>query len=215
MSRRRPEPRALDIRAFVGERRRTRNGNWYLQCETDQGVTVFWGSDGNLHNISRIEKQPPPFRVTCGCLASNWSAHDLWVPEGSALEMHASGDSRPPGKGVADAPRRVSPLRTTRDDDHQAAEDWMDARELVALELRCLVKALFKRRTPIPVVGFELTGNTGVVLAEAELAWPERNVAVLLSEQRDSKPAFEQAGWQVFHGEMEDAADALAAALNP
>ena len=90
----------------------------------------------------------------------------------------------------------------------------MDAMELVSSDLRRLVKDLFKRQAPVPVVGFELTGKTGVVLAEAELAWPEQNIAVLLPEQRDSKPAFEQAGWQVFYGEMGDDADALAAALN-
>ena len=175
---------------------------------------MFWGSDGNLHRISRIEETRPPFRVTCGCLASNWSAHELWVPEGSALEMHASGGSRPFGKGVTDSPHRVSPLRVTRDNDDQSAEDWMDAMELVAPDLRQLVKELFKRRAPVPVVGFELTDNTGVVLAETELAWPEQSVAVLLADQRDSIPTFEQAGWQVFQGEMEDRIDALAASLN-
>ena len=163
MSRRQPEPRTLEIRALAGERRRTRSGNWYLRCETDQGVTVFWGSDANLRNIGRIEETRPPFRVTCGCLASNWSAHELWVPEGSDLEVHAFGDSGPSGKGVTDAPRRVSPLRIMRDDDDQTAEDWMDAMELVASDLRRLVKDLFKRQAPVPVVGFELTGKTGVV----------------------------------------------------
>ena len=95
---------------------------------------MFWGSDGNPHNISRIEGTRPPFRVTCGCLASNWSADELWVPEGSALEMHASGDTRPPGKGVTDAPQRVSPVRITRKDD-KTAEDWMDTMELVASDM--------------------------------------------------------------------------------
>lgn len=212
MSRRRPELRTLEIRSLVGERRRTRSGNWYLRCETNQGVAVFWGSDGNLHNISHIEGTRPPFRVTCGCLASNWSADELWVPEGSALEMHASGDTHPPGEDVTNAPRRVSPVRSTREHDKTAA-DWMDTMELVAADMRRLVKDLFKRQAPVPMVGFELTGNNGVVLAEAELAWPERNIAVLLPEQRESRPTFEQAGWQVFDGEMEDGVDALAASL--
>ena len=214
MSRRQPEPRTLEVRSLVGERRRTRSGNWWLRCETDQGVTVFWGSDGNLHNISRIEKTRPPFRVTCGCLASNWSANEVWVPEGSALEVHESEDSRTSGKDMAHAPPRVSPNRSARDDDDQTTGDWMDAMELVASDLRRLVKLLFKRQVPVPEVGFELTGGSGVVLAEAELAWPELSVAVLLPEQRDSKLAFERAGWHVFHDKMEDRIDALAAALN-
>ena len=107
--------------------------------------------------------------------------------------MHASGDTRPPGKGVTDAPRRASPVGITREDDKTAA-DWMDTMELVAAVMRRLVKDLFERQAAVPMVGFELTGNNGVVLAEAELAWPERNIAVLLPEQRESRPAFEQAG---------------------
>ena len=86
--------------------------------------------------------------------------------------------------------------------------------ELVASDLRSLVKDLFMRRVPVPVIGFELAGETGVVLAEAELAWPAQSVAVLLSEQRDSILAFEQAGWQVYCEVMEDRVDALAATLD-
>ena len=213
MSRRQPEPRTLEIQALVGERRRTRSGNWYLRCETDQGVTVFWGSDGNLHNISHIEKERPPFRVTCGCLTSNWSAREMWVPEGSALEVHASEDYRPSGKDLADAPPRVSPIRSTRDNDDKTTADWMDAMELVAPSLRRLLNQLFRRQAPLPMVGFELAGKSGVVLAEAELAWPDRNVAVLLPEQWDSILAFENAGWQVFCDEMGDRIDALATSL--
>ena len=86
--------------------------------------------------------------------------------------------------------------------------------ELVAPDLRRLVRGLFERHSPVPVVGFELIGSIGVVLAEAELAWPEQGVAVLLPEQRDSILTFQNAGWRVFCDEMEDHFDALAASLD-
>ncbi len=44
---------------------------------------------------------------------------------------------------------------------------------------------------------YELTRATGAVLAESELAWPERKVAVLLPEKREWKAPFERAGWCV------------------
>ena len=90
----------------------------------------------------------------------------------------------------------------------------MDAMELVAPRLRRLLNQLFKRQAPLPMVGFELAGKTGAVLAEAELAWPGQSVAVLLPEHRDSILAFENAGWKVFHDEMEERLDALAESLD-
>ena len=50
MGRRTREPRTLEVRA-IRDRERTRNGNWYLPCETGDGVAAFWGSDQNLDNI--------------------------------------------------------------------------------------------------------------------------------------------------------------------
>ena len=79
MGRRTPEPRTLEVRA-IRNRERTRNGNWYLPCETSDGVAAFWGSDENLDNIRSIEAGRVPFTVICNCISANWSSHDLWVP---------------------------------------------------------------------------------------------------------------------------------------
>ena len=49
----------------------------------------------------------------------------------------------------------------------------------------------------VPEVGYELADTAGRVLAEAELAWPGRGVAVLHGEQTAGTAAFEQAGWRV------------------
>lgn len=88
MSRRTQEPRTLEVRGIRG-RKRTRNGNWYLPCETSAGIALFWGSDNNLDNIQLIEAGRVPFTVTCGCIASTWPDYDLWVPENSRVKLHA------------------------------------------------------------------------------------------------------------------------------
>ncbi len=51
---------------------------------------------------------------------------------------------------------------------------------------------------PLPVVGFELQDDEGRVCADAELAWEDRLLAVLLPERSESMEAFQQQGWTVF-----------------
>jgi len=67
---------------------------------------------------------------------------------------------------------------------------------------------------PVPEAGFELTGPAGRVIAEAELAWSERKVAVILAEQQEWTAAFEAEGWRVIHYESDDFSDSVVAALN-
>ena len=77
-------------------------------------------------------------------------------------------------------------------------EDWKEAIGLAAPETHALLAKLSERGTPVPEVGFELTGDRGAVIAEAELAWPAHGVAVLLPDQETPAAAFAAAGWQVF-----------------
>ena len=51
---------------------------------------------------------------------------------------------------------------------------------------------------PTPVVGFELANDKDEVLAEAELAWPKRRVAVLHGEQVEKVSLFERQGWHAY-----------------
>ena len=95
----------------------------------------------------------------------------------------------------------------------QPAEGWKDAIGLAAPELHALLGDLSTRGAPVPEVGFELSGNEGAVLAEAELAWPAQNVAVLLPDQEVHVAPFEQAGWQVVTSSADNLADAIANAL--
>ena len=213
MTRRTRETRTLEVRA-IRSRERTRNGNWYLPCETGDGVATFWGSDNNLGNIRSIEAGNVPFTVTCEYISANWSSHDLWIPENSRVEVHApakSGDSVDESIRPAEQGSRPPDAPTM---DAKVAESWMVAMELVDPRLRGLVMTLFRRRVSAPVVGFELTRGTGAVLAESELAWPERKVAVLLPEKRKWKAPFERAGWCVIGGDVERIGEAVSAALD-
>ena len=47
----------------------------------------------------------------------------------------------------------------------------------------------------VPVVGYELTNESGCVVAEAELAWKAQRLAVLMSTAHCGP--FEAAGWTV------------------
>ena len=213
MSWRTPKPRTLEVRAILS-RERTRNGNWYLPCETSDGVALFWGSDKNLDNIQLIEADRVPFTVTCDCIASNWPQYDLWVPENSNIEVHAPDDSGESEDNSVSAVEQ-DPLSLHEGSiDAKVVESWMEAMELVEPRLRGLVRTLFRGRVPIPVVGFELTRRTGAVLAESELAWPERMVAVLLPEQREWKASFENADWCVIDADTDNAGGAVTAALD-
>ena len=208
-----PEPRTLEVHA-IHDRERTRNGNWYLPCETSDGVAVFWGSNKNFDNIESIEAGRVPFTVTCDCISSNWSRHDLWVPENSRVEVHApeaAGDAE--DDSVATTEQGSPPLHEGTID-AKFAESWMEAMELVDPRFRGLLRSFFRRRVPTPVVGYELVRGTGAVLAESELAWPARKIAVVLAERPEWKASFEKADWRVFEGDAEKLGEAVAAALD-
>ena len=49
----------------------------------------------------------------------------------------------------------------------------------------------------LPEVGYELQDSQGRVLAQAELAWPDRQVAIVMPEEHANVAAFEQEGWTV------------------
>jgi len=92
-------------------------------------------------------------------------------------------------------------------------EDREEAIGLAAPELRPLLATLFERGMPVPEVGFELAGDRGAVIAEAELAWPDRRIAILLPVQGGSAAAFAGAGWRVFDSDDDTLCEAIADAL--
>jgi DEAD/DEAH box helicase domain-containing protein len=72
-----------------------------------------------------------------------------------------------------------------------------DSLAFVDPELRSLVDALLRAGASMPVVGFELGDAEGAVVAEAELAWPTRQVALLLPGQAESAGVLGAQGWAV------------------
>ncbi len=54
------------------------------------------------------------------------------------------------------------------------------------------------RGLPLPVVGYELMDAGGRISSQAEFAWPDRKIAILLPENADERPAFEALEWRVF-----------------
>lgn len=60
-----------------------------------------------------------------------------------------------------------------------------------------LIAALSKRHLSAPTVGFELEMNE-MIVATAELAWPDRCLALLVESAATDRDAFTAAGWRVF-----------------
>jgi DEAD/DEAH box helicase domain-containing protein len=79
------------------------------------------------------------------------------------------------------------------------AEGWLE--ELLTFcDVRCheLVKRLAGRGCSRPENGYELLDSAGRVCAEAELAWPNAKIAVVLPERADAAAVFQDRGWSAF-----------------
>lgn len=74
---------------------------------------------------------------------------------------------------------------------------WQEAMELAGQEVQGWMMALAQAGLPEPDVGFELVNDRGRVLAEAELAWPALQLAVLLPDCQEDAAHFSGLGWQV------------------
>lgn len=53
---------------------------------------------------------------------------------------------------------------------------------------------------PAPVVGQDLLDDDGAVLAELELAWPDRRIGVLIDDEDTGDEPLRDLGWSVFRG---------------
>jgi hypothetical protein len=116
-----------------------------------------------------------------------WSNLIQFVPVGFALSRKGIDESAYAGI-PAEKRRRTS---TTHD-----SEEWNTVGSLVAEALRPLLGDLEQASSLVPVVGFELTGDDGSVVAEAELAWEPLRVALVWSQ--DDAQAFTGQRWDAF-----------------
>ncbi len=88
---------------------------------------------------------------------------------------------------------------------------WSEAVSFATPGLHGTMRALAAGGAPAPEVGFELADSGGRVSAEAELAWPDEQVAVVIA--RESAAPFTAAGWRVHPADANDLAATLAAEL--
>ena len=142
----------------------------YRQAEFDKALD---------DKLASVPSTPRPTRTTSP-RASRDDAHG-WK---AATEQAA----RPPGG----APKEPVQDAATQSD------SWATATELTTEPLHAAMRQWAAAGLPVPVPGFELTDDNGRVLAEAELAWPKRRVAVLHGEQAEKADLFEQVGWRTY-----------------
>ncbi|MBC7704127.1 MAG: DEAD/DEAH box helicase [Rhodoferax sp.] len=85
----------------------------------------------------------------------------------------------------------------TADDGAALAAEWAAVVDQALAAVHAGLKALAATGLPPPLAGHELADERGRVVAEAELAWPQYRLVVLLPDQEDLMPAWRAAGWQV------------------
>ena len=77
-------------------------------------------------------------------------------------------------------------------------EQLLEMLEITDESCHDLLRECAGRGLALPVIGFELAAADGSVVGEAELGWSDAQVAVLLEDQQEFRPVFEDAGWTVW-----------------
>lgn len=89
-------------------------------------------------------------------------------------------------------PLGASPIFDVR---QGGSPEWIEACELVHPSLAGVLSQLAQKVQQAPVVGYELVNEDGCVVAEAEAAWLDQRVVILMTA--DLTSVFAEAGWQV------------------
>lgn len=75
-------------------------------------------------------------------------------------------------------------------------------------EAKAFVDIVKEAGVPVPEeddIGYEVTSDRGEVVAMVEIAWPERRIGFMTSEQAEGRERLEEAGWKILG--LSDAAD--------
>ncbi len=75
--------------------------------------------------------------------------------------------------------------------------EWSQVLELADESLHGLLHGLARLGSPVPTVGYELAGERGEVVGEAEIAWPDNRLALLVDPIQPFASEFQEAGWQL------------------
>ena len=137
---------------------------------------------------SRDLNDPQAVRLHLRNIARAISRNDL-------AEMISAADMIAITPEVAAENAEVEVVESTAKRDGDELLEYADER------CRSFLQKWVVRKLPLPIVGFGLQDDEGIVIAEAELAWPEQKIVALFSDA-EGKEAFEAVHWQVY-----DAAD--------
>ncbi len=80
----------------------------------------------------------------------------------------------------------------------EASEAWNEVFTYADSTCMDLLRKCQAEVMSLPEVGYELTGPDGAITAQAELAWSELKVAVIMDGDAADRSAFTDAGWNVF-----------------
>jgi DEAD/DEAH box helicase domain-containing protein len=73
-----------------------------------------------------------------------------------------------------------------------------EIKELLSEDVFEMLKVILGYGAAIPVVGYEFENQKGVVLGEAELAWPDKKIAFVYSSYWNELNSFQEKGWKLF-----------------
>jgi DEAD/DEAH box helicase domain-containing protein len=82
-------------------------------------------------------------------------------------------------------------------DQQMLAKDWAYAIDQTMEPLRPGLRELAALHALLPLIGHELANERNQVVAEAEMAWPDKRLVLLTAEQEDMADAWTGAGWTV------------------
>jgi DEAD/DEAH box helicase domain-containing protein len=92
----------------------------------------------------------------------------------------------------------AQPTRTSMKASNTSEEtEWEQICQLVEERLLPSLDRMRQEFWPLPEVGYELGDNSGSVIADAELAWIDQRIAIVLT--LEDQIAFSKNGWKVFN----------------
>jgi hypothetical protein len=91
------------------------------------------------------------------------------------------------------------------------SKEWAAASSTALSEVQPLLAELFSAGITAPTVGFELMGADKRIVAECELAWTDKQVAVTIGTPDEAWAVVE---WEVYAHDVANLAEQLTSALN-
>ena len=228
---------ALQLRAHVDEWQQSAAGQAMGQrLPIAPGLEALNLADLDLHqqhhpaaSFRAIHFQPEPAATD----QQQQAAWREWLRQANLFQFLPHLLLSTPGWGGAEQAAAIDPYQVWVDGGQRAlsagatpgAADeaaWKELEQLAIPSVQTVLQVLRQLASrsdaseppiPLPMAGFELEGSKGEVLAQAELAWPDHQLALIA--EPDDRAAFENAGWCCWCTDdpPESTAEAIALAL--